>query len=372
MRVTLRKKPVKSGRQQSLYLDIYPPPDGHGRTEFLKLYIFTKPRTAAERAHNRDTLQLAEDIRAVRHREVLARTYGLAHPGAGITIEQHIRAEAGKRKGKTSSGWLYMLGHVQRAGLADVTLDRLNVSLMARMRDYFVTRAGRGEISESSAKTYWQHYRTAIKAALKMGYITEDFAGRTTGIRAQSAVRRALTIEELLAMAQTRIRKERIWVIGMFSALTGLRISDIRALSWGHVYDMPGGPELRFVSIKTRKFEVMPISDQARILIGDRADESGAEKTGYVWPYIPVTSTVNKWLRKWATAAGVDPAGLSIHCMRHTYATLQLASGTDIYTVSKMLGHSSVQTTQIYAKLIDRTKREAANRLILPGIDGIA
>ena len=47
------------------------------------------------------------------------------------------------------------------------------------------------------------------------------------------------------------------------------------------------------------------------------------------------------------------------HCSRHTYATLQLANGTDIYTVSKMLGHTNVKTTQIYAKVIDKKKDEA-------------
>lgn len=51
--------------------------------------------------------------------------------------------------------------------------------------------------------------------------------------------------------------------------------------------------------------------------------------------------------------------GVLFHCFRHTYATLQLANGTDIYTVSKMLGHTNVKTTQIYAKVIDKKKDEA-------------
>ncbi len=51
------------------------------------------------------------------------------------------------------------------------------------------------------------------------------------------------------------------------------------------------------------------------------------------------------------------------HCFRHTFATLQLANGTDIYTVSKMLGHTNVKTTQVYAKVVDEKKNKAANAI---------
>ena len=56
---------------------------------------------------------------------------------------------------------------------------------------------------------------------------------------------------------------------------------------------------------------------------------------------------------------------LNIHCFRHTFATLQIAAGTDIYTVSKMLTHRNVSTTQIYAELVNEKKRESANRISL-------
>lgn len=53
------------------------------------------------------------------------------------------------------------------------------------------------------------------------------------------------------------------------------------------------------------------------------------------------------------------------HCFRHSYATLQLAGGTDIYTVSKMLGHTNVRTTQVYAKVVDEKKEEATKTIML-------
>ena len=67
---------------------------------------------------------------------------------------------------------------------------------------------------------------------------------------------------------------------------------------------------------------------------------------------------------QWIGAAGITK-DITFHCFRHTYAVLQLANGTDIYTVSKMLGHRDLKTTQIYAKVIDRSKKEATNKIIL-------
>ena len=55
----------------------------------------------------------------------------------------------------------------------------------------------------------------------------------------------------------------------------------------------------------------------------------------------------------------------SLNCARHTYATLQLNLGTDIYTVSKLLGHRHLKTTEVYAKVMDKKKQEAANRIKL-------
>jgi site-specific recombinase XerD len=69
-------------------------------------------------------------------------------------------------------------------------------------------------------------------------------------------------------------------------------------------------------------------------------------------------------LKKWLETNGIKKK-ITFHCFRHTFATLQLSSGTDIYTVSKMLGHTNVKTTQIYAKVVDKKKEKAANAIKL-------
>ena len=79
---------------------------------------------------------------------------------------------------------------------------------------------------------------------------------------------------------------------------------------------------------------------------------------------LPDPSWINRPVKKWIEAAGITKH-ITFHCFRHSYATLQLAGGTDIYTVSKMLGHTNVRTTQVYAKVVDEKKEKATETIKL-------
>ncbi|MST85673.1 tyrosine-type recombinase/integrase [Prevotellaceae bacterium LKV-178-WT-2A] len=73
-------------------------------------------------------------------------------------------------------------------------------------------------------------------------------------------------------------------------------------------------------------------------------------------------SWISKPLRRWVEAAGIKKH-ITFHCFRHSYATLQLELGTDIYTIKSMLGHTNVKTTQIYTHIVDSAKVKAANTI---------
>ena len=79
---------------------------------------------------------------------------------------------------------------------------------------------------------------------------------------------------------------------------------------------------------------------------------------------LPIISNqqYNLRLKIVADYAGLD-RNLTVHLARHTYATLQLSNGTDIFTVSKMLGHTNVRTTQRYTKVVDEKKENAADAI---------
>jgi integrase len=146
---------------------------------------------------------------------------------------------------------------------------------------------------------------------------------------------------------------------GLFSALTGLRFSDIQQLKWKEVIHIDGqGYYIRFKQQKTGGAEMMPISDDTYNLLGNAGDPDDDVFAGLDY----YDCSQNPHFKMWLNDAGITKK-FTFHCFRHTFAVLQLMSGTDIYTVSKMLGHRSVKTTMIYAKVVDEMKRSASEKI---------
>lgn len=109
---------------------------------------------------------------------------------------------------------------------------------------------------------------------------------------------------------------------------------------WNEIEYIEGnGYFIKFEQQKTGGIETMPISEQAYSLLGE--PKAGDKK---VFEGLKYSAHENSHLAKWIGHAGITKH-ITFHCFRHTYATLQLSNGTDIYTVSKMLGHRELKTT---------------------------
>ncbi|MCD8428637.1 site-specific integrase [Tenacibaculum finnmarkense] len=220
----------------------------------------------------------------------------------------------------------------------------------------------KGIISNTTASTYFSIFKAGLKQAFIDGYLIIDLSAKIKGISITQSRREYLTIEELNKLASTPCEMEVLKRAGLFSCLTGLRLSDIQALTWSKVVVEDGKAKLLFTQKKTKGAEYTPISDQALELCGIR----GLPEC-FVFEDLPAPSWISRPLKKWVELSGIKKK-ITFHNFRHTYATLQLASGTDIYTVSKMLGHTNVSTTQIYAKIID-SKKDKASEVIQINID---
>ena len=146
----------------------------------------------------------------------------------------------------------------------------------------------------------------------------------------------------------------------LFSALTGLRFSDVQALTWGKLeYLKDLGYYINFRQQKTGAVERMPVSKQAVELMGEpRGFNDVVFQNMNRFPHM------RKMFRKWISDAGIEKH-ISFHCFRHSFATNQLTLGNAITTVSKLLGHRDLKTTMVYAKVVDSAKREAVDKLKL-------
>ena len=139
--------------------------------------------------------------------------------------------------------------------------------------------------------------------------------------------------------------------------MTGLRRSDIINLKWSNIKKYAdGGRYIEFVSQKTKQKNFVPIMQETYDFIGPKGSGEVFEGFTQVMTQRP--------LKEWIQAAGINK-NITFHSFRHTFASLQLELGTDIYTVQQLLAHRNVSTTQIYAQHANPKSREAAQRITL-------
>ncbi|HMQ06049.1 MAG TPA: site-specific integrase [Saprospiraceae bacterium] len=375
-KVTLRQKKISHGRQ-SLYLDFYPaiphPETGNPtRREFLGLYIFDKAKTPIDKQHNIDTVKIAESIRQKRenllnkpeiYNQYEKKQLLIKELGEQCFIE-YFKKLAFKRKASNHDNWVSTLNYLETFTTGKLKFADLNEKFLEDFKEYLLTtksnRSVKTTLSHNSAVSYFNKIKAALKQAYKDGILQTDLNAKISPIKAAETRREYLTIEELNKLVKTPCNNDLLKRAALFSALTGLRFSDIQKMVWGELEYIEGqGYFLNFSQKKTNGIEYYPISKQAVSLLNERG-----EPTAKVFKGLEYSAYHNKHLYQWIGAAGITK-DITFHCFRYTFATLQLFNGTDIYTVSKMLGHKDLKTTQIYAKIVDDTKRKAAGKIKL-------
>ena len=239
----------------------------------------------------------------------------------------------------------------------------INLNLMEKFKQ-FLLRAPQGgnkngTISTNTACSYYSIFKAALKQAFVEGYLPIDIAAKSKNIQAEESRREHLTLDELNKLVETPCENPVIKRAALFSALTGLRHSDIMEMTWKEITKEGEHYRINFTQKKTKGVEYTPMSDQAYFFCGEpgHPDE-------LVFGGLPAPSWISKPLSRWIEAAGITKH-ITFHCFRHTYACLQLSNGTDLYTVSKMLGHTNIRTTQIYSKVEDEKKEQAADAIKL-------
>lgn len=169
--------------------------------------------------------------------------------------------------------------------------------------------------------------------------------------------REFLTIEELRNLMNVPCANEQVKNAFIFSCFFGLRLSHVRTLTWNKIHKMPEEKTL-YVHVfmqKTQKPLNVPLSGEALKVVEEKENPDEP-----IFKLPTSDATINYHIKRWVKNGHIDKT-ISFHCSRHTFATMMLTLGADLYTTSKLLGHANVTTTQIYSKIIDKKKEEAIN-----------
>ena len=380
-KVSLRQKKISKGRK-SLYLDFYPaiphPETGKDtRREFLGLYVFEKPKTPIQKTHNLENLRIADSIRQKRENflnkpEIYSKyekeQLKIKELGEQCFVE-YFKKLADKRKESNHDNWISALNYLNDFTNGSLKFEDLNQKVLENFKEYLLEtkskRSDKNKLAQNSAVSYFNKVKAALKQAYSEGILQENLNAKIKPIKTAETRREHLSLEELNRLVKTPCTNELLKRVALFSALTGLRFSDIQKMTWSEMEYIKGqGYRINFDQKKTKGVEYYDISEQAYSFTKGEENPADMPQDENVFEGLKYSAYNNKYLSQWIGAAGITK-NITFHCFRHTFATLQLFSGTDIYTVSKMLGHKDLKTTQIYARVVDEAKRKAANNIKL-------
>ncbi|ELB2109855.1 site-specific integrase [Vibrio parahaemolyticus] len=375
MKIFIEKRTLKADGTRTLRL-IY----DHGYTtksngsrqrkrehEVLDLFIYDKPKTPAQRKHNKEHLLLAETIKSKRLVEWQSQKHGFEdRTKRSASFIDYFQRQIDIKEQTTSTSnhsiWLSARKHLLfYCGKHDLSFDELDKDWLDGFKYYLTNEAKTKSdtaLSRNTQSSYFNKVRAAINEAHREGIIRDNPLSQVTSIKAKTTKRVYLTLDEVNALAHTECRYPVLKRAFLFSCATGMRWCDIHRLTWSEVETFNNHKRIIFDQAKlsqgdAKSLQYLDIPKSAESLLG--SPKASHER---VFKGLRYSSYINVELLRWALAAGISKH-VTLHAGRHTFAVIQLSRGIDIYAVSKLLGHSELKTTEIYADIIEQRRMEA-------------
>ena len=361
--VRLREKELANG-VRSLYLDIYV--SGKRSYEFLKLYLIPEINPQAK-VQNENTMRAANTIKLNRILEITNNKAGLKNTSirAKMLLKDWMETfrQAQEQKGVKDQKLIHNTIHA-------LTAYNINVAMRDVNRDYIIGltnflrndyRSPRGKkLKDYSVINYLGCLRNALNMAVREDVIADNPIMKLSAqdkVKAPESQREFLTIEEVQQLEATDSPYPHIKQAFLFACYTGLRCSDVRSITWGKIVKDGEKYRLHTVMFKTKRPFYIPLSKKAMQWMPERGDKTDDD---LIFENIPVQVNTKLYLQPWLDKAGITKP-ITFHCSRHTFGTMMLTLGADIYTTSKLMGHTKVEVTQIYAKIINKKKDDAVS-----------
>lgn len=362
--VKLRQKKIKNGFI-SLYLDIYY--KGIRKYDFLNLYIKANPTNSDEREKNASTIAAAIAIKNKRITQIQNDQYGLMNRTLAkdmlfvdyFEIVKNRRADAEATRVSYDS----TLKHVKDYIHPGTTFENVTESFIRGFKDYLnkVKNKQGNPLAQNTKNTYFSKFRTVISDAMSIDHILPENPGLGVPVFAKEESKREyLTHDQIQKLAQAECRIPLLKKRFLFGYLTGLRWSDIDSLTVGEIQDFNSRKRIIFRQEKTNGLEYLDLNDQAVQLMGSLTDK---DPNDFVFSRLKYNDVITNALNDWCLRAGILNKHITFHSSRHSFAVNMLDRGVDLYTLSKLMGHKSIKSTEIYAKILDKNKIKAVDSI---------
>jgi len=333
-----------------LYLDFFS--QNKRERQFLKIYVVNK-----KTPENETKIQKATLLRDKKELEL----FGMSEPEEFQLNKDKFNADfidyfewlVYERK-KADKSWKHTLKHLRIfSENKPVIFSSVTRNFCEEFKKYLVE-----SLAPNTAHTYFSKLKTALKEAIRDGILDKASPAEFIIIKKEEVIREYLDIDEIRKLYHTSCCNEQTKRAFLFSCFTGLRISDVKKLVWGEIRS-------NFLLLRQKKSK-SPVKIKLHkiaieILDNQKKDNISLENNR-VFDLIPSENKIANHLKKWVKDAKIDKH-ITFHCARHTFATLNISSGNDIFTVCQLLGQKDVRVTQIYTKLVDKKRDEAIDRL---------
>lgn len=373
MKIELRHRKLASGNE-SLYLDFYE----KGKRYYESLNLFLIPeRTENDRRVNENTLKHALKIKAERilgvEKQVDDEEEKLPSKIFADYMDEHIIDIKDDKKlsdsyvknvTKTVNIVKSYLRYSNRPRMLLALVDKRFYQNFIRYVNDVYRNNKSDEPQELSPKTKLLIQTTLnsiLNQAVKDGVLRKNpyyELDKNEKFKKTPSDRTYLEVNELNAMEGVNTGSPITKQTFMFCCFTGLRHSDMLALRWKDIQKTDDGLVIHVPSMqKTKKPVIVPLGEQALKWMPKQGDAANTDK---VFSNAPTLGCANRALKHMAKNAGITKL-VTFHTSRHTFATLTITAGADIFTTSKLLGHTNVHTTEIYADVVMNTKVDAVN-----------
>ncbi|ASZ50688.1 site-specific integrase [Vibrio parahaemolyticus] len=347
MKIFIEKRTLKADGTRTLRL-IY----DHGYTtksngsrqrkrehEVLDLFIYDKPKTPAQRKHNKEHLLLAETIKSKRLVEWQSQKHGFEdRTKRSASFIDYFQRQIDIKEQTTSTSnhsiWLSARKHLLfYCGKHDLSFDELDKDWLDGFKYYLTNEAKTKSdtaLSRNTQSSYFNKVRAAINEAHREGIIRDNPLSQVTSIKAKTTKRVYLTLDEVNALAHTECRYPVLKRAFLFSCATGMRWCDIHRLTWSEVETFNNHKRIIFDQAKlsqgdAKSLQYLDIPKSAESLLG--SPKASHER---VFKGLKYSSYINVELLRWALAAGISKH-VTFHAGRHTFAVIQLSRGIEIY-----------------------------------------